>query len=280
MKYLILFILLFPYQIIAQFDDEPRIIDFFQNYYSKPNHVENQYFLNINYGLVFYDKFNQSEFTNHYSIEGMYGFFRVDARLNQKNVFRFASDYAFLGNTTTDFKYLDESINGIESDAWRFGFGISDGFGYNFGKYSNLYLMHSSDWIWSRMDQPLNPEALRKFDEVFRFGNRYKGGFRLQLYKGFNTDIEYEHTLVYPAHVVPQWLGMWLIDNILQRWFDYFEPEWFSIFGRHYPWIRFIYKNALSAILYDFRQEEMYFPFESDQPLSLRTYKIGVTFIF
>lgn len=283
-SYFIFILLLITLPAFSEFEDEPRIITFFKNYYSKPEHVENQNFINLNYGLSFYDDVSNSKFSNHYQIEGYYGFYRLDDRTKMTNVSRFASDYTFLGNISTDFKSFDTPASGIESDNWRFGFGISDGFVYNLGKNSNFYLIHSSDWVWSRIDviqkEIIIPERLNIYDETFRFGNKFSGSMRLQLYEGINLDLEYEHTLVYPAHVVPQWLGMWLFDNITQRWFDYFEPEWVNIFGRQYPWIRFIYKNALSYIIYEFRQDDMYYPFQSANPLSMKTYRIGITYVF
>lgn len=268
----------------SEFEDEPRIITFFKNYYSKPDHVVNQNFINLNYGLSFYQDEANNKFANHYQIEGYYGFYRIDERTSLDNIYRFASDYAFLGNISTDFKSFEAPASGIESDNWRFGFGISDGFIYHLGENSNFYLLHSSDWVWSRIDviqkDIIIPEKFDVYDETIRFGNKYQSGMRFQLYKSINLDFEYEHTLVYPAHVVPQWLGMWLFDNVTQRWFDYFEPEWIGIFGRQYPWIRFIYKNVLSYIIYEFRRESMYFPFKSAEPFSMTTYKVGFTFVF
>jgi hypothetical protein len=275
--------MLFSVKVYALYDDEPRIVTFFKNYYTKPEHVQNQNFINLNYGLAFYDKFRGEEFANHYQLEGTYGFYRIDDRMEHDNIFRFASDYAFLGNVSTNFKTFDNESPGLDTDTWRFGFGISDGFGYDFGENSRFYLLHGSDWIWSRMDfanTEVIPYILAKTDEKFKFGNRFHGGFRLQLYKGLNFDMKYEHTLIYSAHVVPKWLGMWLFDNIAQRWFDYFEPEWYSIFGRNYPWIRFLYKNTLSFLLYQIRESEMYFPFESSPALPLTTYRVGFTYVF
>jgi len=282
--YLVMLLIFSNINLIAQEEEEHRIITFFENYYSKPDNIENQNFLNFNYGLSFFDSYKEANFSNHYSLEANYGFFRIDDNTKMQNISRFAQDYAFLGNISTNFKTFDNISSGIDTDIWRFGFGISDGFVYNFGENSNFYLTHSSDWIWSRIDfiqdESILNKSLIEFNEKFKFGNRFHGGIRMQLYKGFNADIEYEHTLVYPAHVVPQWLGMWLFDNFAQRWFDYFEPEFVSIFGRQYPWVRFIYKNGLSYLLYEARTEKMFFPFESASPLSLKAYKIGITFIF
>ena len=285
MSRLIYIFMLFPIISYSQlYDDEPRIITFLKNYYSKPDKVENQYFIDFNYGLSFYDDIEDQRFRNHYTFEGSYGFFRSFGDEKFASILRFASEYAFLGNISSDFKTFENNSLGIETDSWRFGFGYSDGFAYDFGKNSKFYLIHSSDWVWTRMDIIGNresfPHDLAKFDEKFKFGNKFRGGMKMQLYKGINLDFVYENTLIYPAHTVPKWLGMWVFDNLAQRWFDYFEPEWVDTFGNYYPWVRFIYKNLVSYILYEVRKDEMYWPFNSEKPVAFDSYKVGISFVF
>ena len=88
--------MLFPIISYSQlYDDEPRIITFLKNYYSKPDKVENQYFIDFNYGLSFYDDIEDQRFRNHYTFEGSYGFFRSFGDEKFTSILRFASEYAF-----------------------------------------------------------------------------------------------------------------------------------------------------------------------------------------
>lgn len=289
LKILFLVMFFFPPDIAAvEYEPETRAERFINNFYSKPDFVENRPLLKFDLGfsgISFPLNVLDENFAGVYGVELHYGFQRYNRRLLLENVFEHKADYAFLGNHSVDFKTFDVNPDGIITDTWRFGFGIADGFGYVTGEDSELLLIHKGAIIFnhSDVDAFLGDEEMKLIngiDEKIRFGMAWTGEIRYKIAGSFHLDVGYRHTLIYPDYEFFPWFGMWLTDNVLQRWPDYFEQELFAIFIEDWPWIKFLYKNLVSYVLYDIRREQSYFPFDSGHSASFDSFKIGFTFVF
>lgn len=269
-------------------DDESRAERFINNFYSKPDYVQNQTFLVGEYGRSQLNSFNFNstvEFDPTQNLEFYYGFIRIDKETGNPSIFKHQSEFVSLGNVSVDFKTLDVERKGIPTDAWRFGFGLSDGFGFMMNESPTLFLTHTTAISFLRLDfdgLPANIDDKNyamKFERKFKFGQIYSGGLRYKLYSFVHLNAQYEVSQYYGDYEFLPWFGMWVTDNILQRWIDYFEPDLIEVFGNNYPWVKFVYKNFISFLSYQTRKQEMYFPFKSDPPLYYDAFKFGITFI-
>lgn len=289
LKFIILFVLLFHCsKLFSQMEDESRGERFINNFYSKPDHVLNQVFLASKYGLSQLNSFNFTPkvvFDPTQNLEFYYGFIRIDDKTGDPNLFKHQSEYIYLGNISTDFKTLEIENIGIPTDTWRFGFGLNDGFGFIWNDTPTLYLNHSTAFTFARIDfdgLPANNDDYiyaKRFDQKFKFGQSYSGGVRYKLYSIFHLDAGYEISQYYGTYEFLPWFGMWITDNVLQRWIDYFERDLISVLGTNYPWVKFAYKNFISLVSYQIRKHEMYFPFKSEAPLYFESYNIGISLI-
>lgn len=270
----------------AQIDEEPRLIRFFKEFYSKPDHINNESLLATQYGFSFstfgFDQFD-SKLANTYNLEFVYGFVRLIDLEEFPDLFKHQSEYAFLGNISTNFKTFNIKTDGIISDTWRFGFGLNDGYGYNFGENSHFWLMHNTAISWTRTDfvdrftETYDDSLMNAYDEQFKFGAVWSGGLRMQIYKSFHIDLIYEHSLYYKDFLLGEWTGMWFFDNVTQRTMEIWEPELFQYFGRDYPWVKFLYKNLLSFVMNEFRRKQAFFPFHGEGSLSFDSFKVSFT---
>jgi len=275
--------------LIAQMDDESRLERFINNFYSKPGHVNNQVLVVGEFGLSQINSYNLSARTKiepTKNLEFYYGFIRIDKETGNPYIFKHQSEYLFLGNISADFKTLDINSDGLLTDSWRFGFGLNDGFGFlDSEDEPELYLNHATAFSFLRTDfdgtSDIDEDAafIEKFDTQFKFGQVYSGGIRYKILPIIHLNAQYEMSQYYTDYQFFPWFGMWLTDNILQRWIDYFEKDLISVTGDNYPWIKFVYKNFISLISYQIRKHEMYFPFSSGAPLYFDSYKIGLTLI-
>ncbi len=283
--YILLFLNLPVY---AEFVEESRWERFIHNFYSKPGHVVNQVYLKFDGGisnLTSYSLTSETNLAQTQNLEGYYGFVRIDKETGNSDLFKHQSEFAFLGNVSTDFKTLDFNFDGIKSDAWRFGFGLNDGFGFLSDGKPLLHLTHSTAISFLRVDfdgVPQNTkdaDFIKTFDRKFKFGQIYSGGLRFKIYEFVHLNANYEMSQYYRDFQFMNWFGMWMTDNLLQRWIDYFEPDLIKVLGNNYPWVKFAYKNFVSLISYNLRKHEMYFPFKSEPPLYYDAFKIGLTLI-
>lgn len=289
---LIVFILTFFQAQAYEIDEETRLERFIDNFYSKPHYVENHPMVKTTAGIDHFDMNNlvQSiEFKRNYSFSLAYGFFRKDTTLEKLDFYGHASEWVFFENISTTFKNFENNAPGINTDTWRFGFTYEDGFGQNISQDNSIMLLHAMAFTWSHIDYDIaetvlenDPkfETIRKFDENIKFGNMYQGGIRLNLNDHFNIDLLYQKSLMYRNFRFFKWSGSYLVDNVVQRWIDYFEPDLIDIFGDNYPVLKFAYKNTASFILYKMRENSMYYPFDSDPAFYSDSYKIAFTFVF
>jgi len=269
-------------------EDESRAERFINNFYSKPEHVINQVLLVGEYGISQAESYglsSTSKLSKTYNLEFYYGFIRIDTETGNSNLFKHQSEYAFLGNISTNFKTFEQNYENLPTDSWRFGFGLSDGFGFLSNNNPTIFLNHSTAMSFIRIDFDGKPdnlkdtEFIKQFDSKFKFGQIYSGGIKYNISNSINLNFQYEMSQYYPNFEFGKWFGMWITDNILQRWIDYFETDLLNIFEKNYPWVKFVYKNFTSFILYQARKHQMYFPFKSSPPLYFDAYKFGITLI-
>ncbi|MDX9791444.1 MAG: hypothetical protein WC313_02405 [Candidatus Kapaibacterium sp.] len=290
MKIILFFLIIFTsVNVSAQMNDESRAERFINNFYSKPGHVNNQVLIVAEYAASQMNSYNLTSDTKlvpTHNIELYYGFIRIDKETGNKDLFKHQSEYAFLGNISTDFKTFDVDTEGLKSDSWRFGFGLNDGFGFlSSDDEPILFLNHSTAISFLRADfegSPINSNDavyIENFDREYKFGQIYSGGLRYKIGSIFHLNAQYEISQYYGKFEFLPWFGMWLTDNVLQRWIDYFERDLIEVLGTNYPWVKFVYKNFISFLSYQLRKHEMYFPFGSDAPLYFDAYKIGLTLV-
>lgn len=285
---LILLVLVNAVNLKAQAQSDTRFQTFLDNFYSKPAHVQNQTFLSFETG------FSQpsiiglnpnTTFIHTYNLDLRYGFIRINEKTGIPNVFKHQSEFTYVSNISADFKKLNISSNGLYSDGWRFGFGLQDGFGYDFINNKKLYLNHLSSISWLRVDVGGSPDDssdslyIKRFDEKFKFGSTYSGGIRYQLYSIFNLEIGYEHAIYFSDFDFAPWFGSWMVDLVLQRSPELYEPDLIKYFHSYYPLVKFVYKNFISYVLSEFRRTNQYFPFKSEKSFNYDCFKVGISLV-
>jgi len=260
---------------------------FVKNYYSKPDFVKNNTYLEFAGGI---NTINANKvmigdnFPSTYLAELRYGFIRYNEELPVRGIFSHARDYAYLSTISSTFKILDIKPSGLITDTWRFGFGIENGFGY-YGLTGKpmILLKHNSSINWTHIDfydmgsSRNNKDYMLRYDDKFRFGGTWSGGADVHITKNILLSGNYEISIIYPYFKPLQWTGMFIFDNATQRWIDYFEPQAVKIFGKSWPIVKFAYKNFISYVVYNMRQNECYWPFESERPISFVIYRAGLT---
>jgi opacity protein-like surface antigen len=260
---------------------------FIKNYYSKPDFVNNNTYLEFSGGLstINANKVDIGDnFQATYLAEFRYGFIRYNEELPARGIFSHAKDYAFISTISSTFKVLDIQPSGLVTDTWRFGLGIENGYGY-YGPFGNPFILfkHNGSITWTHIDfydlgsAGNNQNYMRRFDDKFRFGATWSGGVDVHITKNILLSADYETNVIYPYFKPLQWTGMFIFDNATQRWIDYFEPQALRMFGKTWPVVKFAYKNFISYVVYNMRKNECYWPFESDRPISFLIYRAGIT---
>jgi len=202
-----------------------------------------------------------------------------------KNILKYDFRYLYISNISTKLAGGSTNQNELKTNTWRFGISRSNGYGYKLGNAAViLYYTYSFDW--SRVDfqnpatGPQTQNTIDRFNDSFRFGTSNEGGIRILATSLITLEAGYERSIIFERHLFWKWAGSGLIEVISQGLLDSFIREIFKSSPAAGTIVYFLLKNALSYGLYELRQEKMNWPFPSAPPLSLDSFKFGVTFTF
>ena len=195
--------------------------------------------------------------------------------------------YIFGSYLSTDLYPSDEDTAGtVRTEIPRFGFSQRDGYGYKVGPFQLLgFNTFSFAWTELKSKRPAgisegDASILDRYEGTFRFGHVYDGGIQFQLFKSLALNGSFEGAVIFPRLVFWEWLGSFLIQytaiSALTVWSeDIVERAQFV--G---PVLYLALKSALYYAFYNAMTYNMNWPFNSEKPLTIETFKVGVSITF
>ena len=242
--------------------------------------------ININYGS---GKMNLKSINQNFAKPGMVelklGYTTEKTYGESDYILKYKFNYFHLSNFTPDLSGSKNS-DGLNTDAWRFGFGSASGYGYDLGCGYSIMPYYQSSIDWTKIDMKTTPTAAADvyttdlFNKTFRFGNSMEGGIQFKFMNTFAVDASYERSVVYPRHLFWKWgMGM-IIEEAGQGLLNVFIDKILDSSPVAAPIVNFVLKNALSFGIYELRQDKMNWPFETVAPLAFDQFKVGVTIVF
>jgi hypothetical protein len=227
-------------------------------------------------------------FTNTFSkfghVEARVGYSEI--KKYRKAIWELDERFIFGNYLSSDADFLDDKSGNIKSEAYRFGFGSRLGYGYMLGPIT-LIPYHQNQFIWTKL-MTTRPEdiseedndILDRYEGTYRFGVSTEGGAKLELFKSISVVASYELGVVYPRHIFWPWLGSYVIMQTGLGMVSVFAEDIVKssqVFG---PIMYFLLKNGISYAFYKGLQDRMNWPFDSETPLTMETFKLGVSIKF
>jgi hypothetical protein len=213
-------------------------------------------------------------------------------------IIKYRNRFVFLGNFSKDFSKTTNNSAKLNAEIWRFGVGWLEGYGYQIGR-SAIIPYTSNSFVWTRLKTnyfelpndtsyyadfpkilPNEVKTLDLFNDAFRFGTMTEGGIRIQFIPLISVNAGYERAIVFPRHLFWKHVGSMAIEWAGIGAIDFFVHEIMDDSPAAGPIISFILKNGLSYGIYQLRREKMNWPFDSAEPLTLDTWRFGLTFTF
>lgn len=203
-------------------------------------------------------------------------------------VLRFKFDYFSVANGATRFR-VHPPGEPVRTEFWRFGPAWEKGYGYGFGRSAgapSVVIYHSQGLLWLRLNVEdsatveADRDLLALFNEKFRFGTRAEGGVKVRAASFLTVDAAYERSVVFRRHLFWKWLGSAMLEGLSHWLLDRFINEIRDSSPVAVPIVNGLLKNALSYAVYQLRKDKMNYPFSSEPPLLIDTFKVGMTFVF
>lgn len=231
-----------------------------------------------------------ADFGNPGSLDLQLGYTNVGMYKHYEDLLKVKANWISFANISTDLAVEEPTASELESKAWRFAFGHSEGSGYVAGSRGGMILPYHSwsmGWSVSKIDDPgtttlsdLNKSLIKPFDDDTRFGTSWEGGLRIAPTKRLAFEAGYEQAIVFPHTKFWYWAMSSMLEEIAMGAIDEFIDSIADTSPKSAPVVSFLLKSGLEYGIYELRQEKMNWPFDTAPPLAYDTLKLGVCVTF
>ncbi|RKY95125.1 MAG: hypothetical protein DRQ13_07485 [Ignavibacteriae bacterium] len=241
-------------------------------------------------GTVGYGQLNQNKFTSDFANIGT-GELKLgytELKDYRGYVQQLDERYLFGSYAASDFLELSEiKPDDVTSEMWKFGIGNRLGFGYAIGPFS-LIPYHQMQFIWTNVDwtgmssslSETDTDILNRYPGSVRFGTSTEAGLKFYIAKSISITGAVEGAIIFPRHKVLEWSASFLLQSLSLGAVSYFAENIVNSSAFLGPIMYFILKNAVGIAWYMAMKDQMYWPIESETPLSMETVRIGTSFTF
>lgn len=229
-------------------------------------------------------KLFESEFARNGSYEVKIGY--SDISPFKKFILGMDERYLFGSYAKPDFNQIDSELTGVTTEATRFGFGNRLGFGYDIGGIQ-LLPYNQIQYVWTKFN-PVDSTGISEEDRkildryagTFRFGHSGEAGVKLQFAKTLAITAGYEFAVIYPRHIFWPWLGSHIIQDAALGIVSTFSEDIVNSSPLFGPLMYFLLKNGVAYAMYQGYKDKMNWPFDSETPVTMETFKIGASLTF
>jgi hypothetical protein len=215
------------------------------------------------------------------------GFTRKRTELFRQNAMAYKFTYFLISNLSTEWVSKASIGNNFNSDSWRLGFGLSHGYGYNFGETSDLILYNSGNVFWSKyhfkdhLDSMQDIATLKTIDDgSFRFGQSFEAGIKGEIFSPLSLNVAYERVIIYPRFMTWYWCGSEIMRGCGTALVEYFTHKVIRASTGAGPIVNFILINLYDYGAYELKKKYMDWPYMTAPPLMYDNFKFGLTFAF
>ncbi len=196
--------------------------------------------------------------------------------------------YIFGSYLEKDLRFVDEDkdTGDVDTKYIRFGAGNRLGFGYKVGP-TRLLLYNQNALVWTKMESE-RPDGLAqsdidildRYESDYRFGTLAAAGVKFDLFRSFYAAASLEGAVIFPRHIFWEWLGSAMLQYGALGVISAFSERIVDSHPIIGPLLYFALKNGVSYLFYIGMQDNMNWPFTSEAPLTLESFKLsaGVAF--
>lgn len=198
-----------------------------------------------------------------------------------------STGFAHVGNIASRLASDLPGPNEVGTDMWRFGLGFGDGYGYRFASDRGRFVLNGSATLgWYTLDlqgepvgglSPADAASLEQFTSHTRYGDTWESAVEVGFGDMFALHAGYERTAVFPSFKFWYWLLSSMIDRGALVATDLFADEVADRSPYAAPVVRFLLEGALQYGYYELRADQVNWPFDTEAPLAVDMFKLGVT---
>ncbi len=209
---------------------------------------------------------------------------RSEVNVFSKTNIELNETYLFASLMNSNYAIGSSGVNDINLDAFRFGIGKTDGFGY-VGASASFIPYVSTAMTWTKLNDyssvnKNDSEILNRYLGNIRFGDRSLYGMKLELFSAVQLNLNYETGVIYPRCLFGKWFGSTIIAGAGYFGLSYITSKWVDdepIWG---PIVNTLVRAGYLYTYYLLRQKDMNWPFATEAPLRYEGFNLGFSVVF
>ncbi len=202
------------------------------------------------------------------------------------NVVRLDDRFVIFNYSASDLFGKSVAATDARSTMLRFGIGSRHGFAYDF-KSTYLYPYSQTSMLWTKLDtkRPTDLSSpdlaiLDRYEGILRFGAAAEGGLAFGFAEIVALRVGYEVCVLYPRHVLWQWLGSSAVAGAGIGAISHFGRDIVEASPTLGPILYALLRNAVAYGYYLLVRDNQYWPFKSETPMTTEAFKLGLTLTF
>lgn len=238
-------------------------------------------------GMAMWSYREGTDFENSMTFGGDLGF-RTTKRIKNDQILKDMANSLYLYYHSGG----DAQTNTYSLSSFRWGFSNSESYGYAFnneGK-TGIYLGYSKAPLsWFTIDIENVPagagssaytNSLRYFDGSMRFGEASTALIGFRVADPVSLNVGFEWAQMYERHMFWYWLMSQAIEGIADGAASWFVKAIGANSPTALPIMHFILRNGVAMGFKALRMEQMNWPFTTEAPINIMTFRLGASIQF
>ncbi len=237
-------------------------------------------------GMAMWSYREGSDFENSITFGGDLGF-RTTKRIKNGEILRDMANSLYLYYHQGG----DAQSSTYSLSSFRWGFSNSESYGYGFKEegVAGLYLGYSKaplSWFTIDIDNsPANADSaytagLRYFDGSMRFGESSTALIGVRVAEPVTLNVGFEWAQMYERHLFWYWALSQAIEGIADGAASWFVKAIGANSPTAMPIMHFILRNGVAMGFKALRMEQMNWPFTTEAPINIMTFRLGASINF
>ena len=246
--------------------------------------------LSINYG---FGNLNESKFSSNFAPVGNW-----ELKIERSEIDKFSKTnaslnewYLYLGYSSSSTSIKKPELNEVSTEFYQFGIGKTGGLGYYGPNISlipsvsqSLSLMDITNYglteASSQEELPENDQQiLNRYLNQLNFSDRVLYGLDFDIRSSLQLRANYETAIFYPSYLFLKWTGSFVLAQLGYAGIDFALGKFVDDYPVVGPIINFLVRSGYLYAYYLLRQNNMNWPFTTEEPLRYTGFNIGINFV-
>ena len=216
-------------------------------------------------------------------LEGRLGFTEL---LKKRGILDLEERFVYGGYSSSEFALGSAEEGDVKNDMIRAGVGARNGFGWNIGPMDLIpfsgysFDVSQSTFTPTGVLTPADSAFVQRIAGAYRFGESFEAGVQLRIFKSLAVNATAHGQIVFPRIVFPEWIGSYAIMAGSLIALSTFSEEIVNSSEVLGPIVYFALRTGLAYAFFAAMKDKGNWPFSSERPLAVESFRLSAMIAF